>query len=98
MEIVKNRDGTTLLLAITGRLDTLTAPQFEENVKGDLDGISKAELDFAGVEYISSAGLRSLLSLQKKIGGKEAVVVKNANEVVKEIFAVTGFSKVLTIA
>lgn len=98
MTITNNLDGEVLVLEIEGRLDTTTAPELEKEFKEILDGIKELTLDIAKLEYISSAGLRVVLSAQKKMskqGGK--MTIKNANEVVMEVFEVTGFADILTI-
>ena len=98
MEIKKELDGSKLVVTLSGRLDTTTAPDFEKELKSSLDGVKELTLDFAGLDYISSAGLRVLLSAQKLMnaaGGTMKIV--GANDIVKEIFDVTGFSDILTI-
>ena len=65
MEIIKKKDGGSLKIALEGRLDTSTAPSLEEALKEELNGVTDLEFDFAKLEYISSAGLRVLLSTQK---------------------------------
>lgn len=98
MEINKQADGSKLTVAISGRLDTTTAPVFEKDLKESLAGVDDLTLDFSKLDYISSAGLRVLLSAQKILnasGGK--MKVSGANDIVKEIFEVTGFSDILTI-
>lgn len=98
LDIKKNESGSDLKFVLSGRLDTITAPQLEEEVKASIDGITGLTFDFADLEYISSAGLRVLLSAQKtmnEIGGK--MVVKNVSNEIQEIFDVTGFSDILTI-
>lgn len=98
MEIKKQTEGTSLNIALSGRLDTTTAPEFEKELKGALNGITDLTLDFNGLEYISSAGLRVLLSAQKTLNAvKGKMKIVGANEIVKEIFDVTGFSDILTI-
>lgn len=98
MEIKKQTEGTSLNIALSGRLDTTTAPEFEKELKGALSGITDLTLDFNGLEYISSAGLRVLLSAQKTLNAaKGKMKIVGANEIVKEIFDVTGFSDILTI-
>ena len=91
MEIRKEKKDSALSMAIEGRIDTTTAPQLETELKADLDGITELRLDFGQVEYISSAGLRVLLSAQGKM------VLTHVSESVMEIFEVTGFSDILTI-
>lgn len=97
MNIEKNIDGKKLTVALTGRLDTTTAPELETELKQSLSGIEELVMDFAGLEYLSSAGLRILLSAQKMMNRQGSMVVKNVNETIMEIFEVTGFVDVLTI-
>ncbi len=97
MTIEKNLNGTALSLALTGRLDTTTAPQLEGELKESLPGVESLTLDFAGLQYLSSAGLRVLLAAQKTMNRQGRMVVKNVNETIAEIFDVTGFSDILTI-
>ena len=97
MTIEKTKDGSVLTLAISGRLDTMTSPQFEKVIQSELDGISELIIDFVDLDYISSAGLRVLLSAQKSMNKKGKMTVKNVNETVKEILEVTGFIDILTI-
>ncbi len=97
MTISKTKNGTKADYIIEGRLETATAPDLEKAVKEDIDELTDITFDFSGLEYISSAGLRVLLSAQKSIMGKGNVTVANPNDVVREIFDVTGFSDILTI-
>lgn len=97
LNISKNLDGNTLAVVLEGRLDTTTAPQLEQELKGSLDGVTKLTLDFNKLDYISSAGLRVLLSAQKTMNKQGEMIIRNANETVMEIFEVTGFSDILTI-
>lgn len=97
MQIIKAIEGTTLNVALEGRLDTMTAPELEAQVKDDINNVDAAVLDLAKLEYVSSAGLRVILSLHKALAGKSGLVVKNPNETVSEVFEVTGFSDILTI-
>ena len=96
MNIVRTRNGNELTLAIEGRLDTVTAPQLEAELK-DLEGAEKLRFDFARLDYISSAGLRVLLSAQKMMAGKGGMKVTNVNDIVSEVFEVTGFADILDI-
>lgn len=98
MTITKNQNGSHLDMALEGRLDTTTAPQLEAELKQSMDGVTELELDFAGLEYLSSAGLRVLLSAQKVMNRQGSMVIKNVNETIMEIFEVTGFADILTIA
>jgi anti-sigma B factor antagonist len=97
LDIKKNQNGTALELALSGRLDTITAPQLEEEIKASLDGVSELVFDFSDLSYVSSAGLRVLLSAQKSMNEKGSMVVRNVSEEIQEIFDVTGFSDILTI-
>lgn len=97
MTITKNLDGTTLTLALEGRLDTTTAPQLEAEVKDSLAGVTDLILDFTALEYISSAGLRVVLSAQKAMNKQGRMVVRGVNEYVMEVLEVTGFADILTI-
>ena len=97
MTIVKNLNGTELNIAITGRLDTATAPQLEAELNQSLTGIEKLVLDFSALEYISSAGLRVLLQTQKTMNKQGEMNIRNVNETINDIFEVTGFVDILTI-
>ena len=97
MTIEKNVNGTELTIAITGRLDTTTAPQLEAEFKQNIAGVEKLVLDFAALEYLSSAGLRVLLAAQKVMNKQGEMIIKNVNETINEIFEVTGFVDILTI-
>ena len=97
LNISKNVEGSKISVALEGRLDTVTAPQLEEELKSSLDGKTDLVIDAAKLEYISSAGLRVLLSAQKIMSKQGNMVVKNVSEEVNEIFEVTGFSDILTI-
>ena len=83
--------------ALEGRLDTTTSPELEKELKAELDGVSELTLDFAGLEYISSAGLRVLLAAQKVMNKQGEMKISHVNETIMEIFEVTGFSDILTI-
>lgn len=80
-----------------GRLDTITAPTLEEELKRALDGITELVFDFGKLEYISSAGLRVLLAAQKIMNKQGSMIIKNVNDVINDVFEVTGFSDILTI-
>jgi anti-sigma B factor antagonist len=97
MTINKTKTGDQLVIALEGRLDTTTAPQLDDELKTAMEGISKLEFDFSKLEYISSAGLRVLLSAQKTMNKQGSMVIKNVNEEINEIFEVTGFVDILTI-
>lgn len=97
MNITKKTDGSKLEVLLEGRLDTVTAPELEASLKESLDDVKELVLDLAQLEYISSAGLRVLLSAQKTMNAQGTMVVKNVNETISEIFEVTGFTDILTI-
>lgn len=97
LNIEKKTGEKSLEIVLEGRLDTTTAPQLEEVVKNELDGKETLVYDLAKLEYISSAGLRVLLSSQKKMNSQGTMTVKNVSEEVNEIFDVTGFSDILNI-
>jgi anti-sigma B factor antagonist len=98
MEINKQKNGTELNITLTGRLDTNTAPALQSDLKGEADGVSAITLDLSGMDYISSAGLRVLLWLHKECQKNSAVLkVTSCNDVVQDIFQMTGFVNVLNI-
>ena len=97
MTIEKINNGTELTLALSGRLDTTTAPQLEAELEECLAGVTDLFFDFAELEYISSAGLRVLLIAQKKMNKQGDMVIRNVSEMIQEIFEVTGFCDFLTI-
>ena len=98
LNINKTIENGKAVLNLEGRLDTLTAPKLENTVKELLPGLTELTLDLEKLEYISSAGLRVLLSTQKAMNAKGTMKVCHANETVMEFFDVTGFSDILTIA
>ena len=97
MTIGKHRDGSALTLAPEGRLDTITSPELEKVFKESLDGVSELTLDFGKLDYISSAGLRVLLAAQKTMSRQGSMTLRHVNEIISEIFEVTGFADILTI-
>lgn len=97
MTITKELDGNKLTLNLEGRLDTMTAPELEQVVKESLAGIEDLVIDMKELSYISSAGLRVLLSAQKIMNRQGAMVIKNVNETIAEVFEVTGFNDILTV-
>lgn len=97
MTIEKNVNGTELTLIPAGRLDTTTAPQLEAELKRSIGGIESLIMDFAALEYLSSAGLRVLLAAQKVMNKQGKMVIRNVNETISEVFEITGFSDILTI-
>ena len=99
MEIRKNMENTTLTIGLEGRLDTMTAPELEEEeIRNSAAGAERIILDFTLLDYISSAGLRVLLSTQKKMNASGgSLVIRKPNEVVSEVFEATGFADILEI-
>lgn len=97
MKISKALNGSALTVSIEGRLDTTTAPELEAVIKNELAGVTDLSFDFAKLDYISSAGLRVLLSAQKTMAKQGKMKITGANEIVMEIFNVTGFADILTI-
>ena len=97
MIITKSMNGTNLTVALESRLDTTTAPELENELKASLGGITTLTLDLAKLDYISSAGLRVLLSAHKTMMKQGGMKVVNANEMVMEVFDVTGFADILDI-
>lgn len=98
MEIVKNVNNNNLNIALEGRLDTTTAPQLEAELKASLNDISELVFDFSKLEYISSAGLRVLLSAQKVMNQQGSMKIINVSAEIMEVFEITGFTDILTIA
>ena len=94
MTINKNRNENTLTVVVEGRLDTTTAPQLEAELKESLQGITTLVIDMSALQYISSAGLRVLLSAQKVMNKQGEMKVAGASETIMEIFEVTGFNDI----
>ena len=97
MKISRQQNGNTLTLALEGRLDTATSPELEAELKNSLNDCDSLVLDFSKLDYISSAGLRVLLSAHKTMSGKGGMKITHINEIVQEVFDVTGFADILTI-
>jgi len=97
MTIEKTINGAELIVTLAGRLDTITAPQLETELKVALPGVEHLVLDFEKLDYLSSAGLRVLLGAQKQMNKQGEMVVRHVNETIAEIFDVTGFCDILTI-
>ena len=97
MTLTKTEENGVLHIALEGRLDTNTAPQLEAELKHSLSGITRLDLDFSGLEYLSSAGLRVLLAAQKTMNGQGEMVVRNVSETIMEVFEITGFVDILSI-
>ena len=97
MTINKTQNGGELTIALEGRLDTVTAPELEAELKTALTGVTDLIFNMEKLDYLSSAGLRVLLSAQKQMNKQGSMVVTKASETILEIFEVTGFSDILTI-
>ena len=93
---IENTNGTTVL-KLEGRLDTTTAPELEKAINNEVEALKSLVLDFQGVNYISSAGLRVLLGAQKKMNTQGSMELINVNEDVMDIFEMTGFADILVI-
>lgn len=97
MNINIERENGKALMKIEGRLDTTTAPELEKAINGEGDGLKSLVLDFNAVDYISSAGLRVLLSAQKKMNVQGCMELINVGEAVMDVFEMTGFADILVI-
>lgn len=97
MTINKNSEGTKLTLSLEGRLDTVTTPALEAELKQSLNDVTELVFDFSTLEYISSAGLRVLLAAQKTMNKQGNMVIRHVNENIMEVFEVTGFIDILSI-
>ena len=97
MTITKNKNDNFLTLKLEGRLDTTTAPQLESELSENLNGVTELTIDFAELSYISSAGLRVLLATQKRMNKQGSMKLINVNDIVMEVFEITGFVDILTI-
>ena len=97
MTIEIKRNAEEIILEIVGRLDTTTAPALDKTISENIHDVKNLILDFKGLEYISSAGLRVLLSAQKKMQQIGAMKVVNVCESVMEVFEMTGFADILVI-
>lgn len=98
MTIGKQKNGGALTLKVEGRLDTISSPELEAVLKEELDGVEDLTFDFSALDYISSAGLRVLLAAQKQMNRQGGMKVTGVSEIIMEIFDVTGFTDILTIA
>ena len=97
LNIIKNVENGKADVALEGRLDTVTAPELEQALGEFLPSLRELDLDFEKLDYISSAGLRVLLSAQKAMNRQGEMKLRNVGETIMEIFEVTGFSDILTI-
>ncbi len=97
MEIIRKREGDSLNMALTGRLDTTSSPQLEAELRQVMDEIRELTLDLKDLTYVSSAGLRVFLSAQKVMNKRGKMTIRNAQPQIMEIFDVTGFTDILNI-
>lgn len=98
MDIQKNYNEKELTIEIGDRVDTVTAPDLENEINDELGNFNSLILDFTNLEYISSAGLRVLVSTQKKLKSEDIpMTIKNVNDTINEIFKMSGFDKILKI-
>lgn len=97
MVINKDIQDKVMTLSLSGRLDTTTSPELEQELNASLEGIENLQFDFSELEYISSAGLRVLLAAQKKMNIQGEMSISGVNDTIAEIFEITGFADILTI-
>ena len=97
LNIIKTIKNNEADFVLEGRLDTVTAPELEKELKASLEGVTELRIDFEKLDYISSAGLRVLLSAQKQMTKQGTMTLHHVNQTIMEIFEVTGFSDILTI-
>ena len=97
MNIIKTQDGSTLTVALEGRLDTTTSPQLEGELRTAVNGVTELIFDLDELDYVSSAGLRVLLSAQKVMNRQGSMLIRNVKPEIMEIFEVTGFVDILNI-
>ncbi len=95
MQIQKKSDGDKLLLEISGRVDTTTAPELESCINESTKGVKELVLDLKDMAYISSAGLRVMLKAHKLMSAQGSLIIKNVQSDVMEVFEMTGFSDIL---
>ena len=97
MNIKQNKVGDKVVVSVNGRIDTNTAPEFLEYLKGVMPGAKELEIDLAGVDYVSSAGLRVILFAQKTMNSQGSMSVSHVNSDIMETFELTGFTDILNI-
>ena len=96
LKIDKTENGTKTIFKLEGKLDTITAPELEKELEDSLDGVEELIFDFTGIEYISSAGLRVILNTQQQMLEQGEMKLVGVNEIIMDIFEVTGFVDILT--
>lgn len=97
MTIVVKKDGEKLTLAPEGRIDTVTSPEFGKSIEDNIEGVKELTIDLEKLEYISSAGLRVLLTTQKNMNKVGTMKLIHVNDVIMDVFNITGFVDILTI-
>jgi len=97
MQITNEKNGSSLTVFVSGRVDTATAPELEKYIDENTEGVTELILDLKDMSYTSSAGLRVILKAQKKMNAQGSMTVKNVQNTVMEIFDMTGFSDILNI-
>ncbi len=97
MDIVKKQEGSSCIVALKGRLDTTTSPDLEKELRAILPGVKDLQFDLIDLVYVSSAGLRVLLSAQKVMNKQGYMVIRNVKPEIMDIFEVTGFVDILNI-
>ena len=97
MTFNKISEDNQMILSLSGRLDAANAPRLGTELKNSINGVEKLVFDFKELEYISSAGLRVLLSTQKVMNKQGKMIVRNVNDTIADVFEITGFVDILTI-
>lgn len=97
LNINKTIEKEQVFVALEGEMDTISTPQLEKELQGFLDDAKEIVFDFEKLNYISSSGLRLLLSIQKKMTGKGTLRILHVNDTIMEVFEMTGFDTILTI-
>jgi len=97
VEIKKNLDDKKMIVEVNGRLDTNSSPDLSDALKDDIPNLNELIFDFKDLNYISSSGLRVILSTQKVMNKQGKMIIKNVNEFIMEVFEATGFTDILTI-
>lgn len=97
MTINVNKEGEKLVLSPEGRIDTVTAPEFSKTIEDNIEGVKDLVIDFEKLEYISSAGLRVLLTTQKNMSKIGTMKLIHVSDVIMDVFNITGFVDILTI-
>lgn len=97
MKMTKTQNGTSMDIVLEGRLDTESAPELAAELKDGLGQIEKLTVDMSEVEYVSSSGLRVLIKARNSLKYGGEMIIANANELVREVFDLTGISNIFTM-